>query len=91
MELKRRAAYLALCAAQEDSMPKCAEDGPAWDQFTEIRQKETCRGCPLKKLCKSYAETDPLNTWGIWGGEKYPRTAGGRVSRGKVLEEGMDA
>lgn len=81
MELKRKAAYLALCAAQEDTMPKCAEDGPLWDQRKPAEQAQMCKTCQLKTLCKAYAETDPQQTWGVWGGQQYPRTAKGKISR----------
>jgi Transcription factor WhiB len=81
MELNRRAAYLALCAAQEDLMPRCAEDGPLWDQRKPQDQASMCGPCPLKKLCRAYADTDPMQTWGVWGGQLYPRTAKGKNSR----------
>lgn len=81
MDLKRKAAYLALCAAMEDKQPACAANGPTWDQMTMPEQKGLCLNCPLKVLCGKYAETDPENTYGVWGGKVYPRTASGRISK----------
>lgn len=81
MDLQRKAALYSLYAACETNQPVCAAEGPVWDQSTDAEQAAMCSRCPVKKQCKAYAETGPMDTWGIWGGQKYPRTAKGKISK----------
>lgn len=80
MELKHKATLYALYAAANEKGAVCAQEGPTWDQGPESVQAEMCQRCPVKKECKAYADTDPENTWGVWGGMKYPRTKRGKIA-----------
>lgn len=73
---ERRAAYRRLVAAQEDNPAGCdirTEPGRYWDDMTPTEQKKVCRTCPVKELCLAYAETAPVETHGVWGGQLFPR------------------
>jgi hypothetical protein len=78
LAMKRRGAYLTLCGAMDDNDPVCGTLGPWWDQMSPREQMVRCKECPLKKQCLAYAELDPINTYGVWGGRSYPRTPTGR-------------
>ena len=72
----RRTAYRKLTEAMLDTPAACditTIAGMGWDDMTPTQQKKVCTKCPVKDLCGDYAETDPANTHGVWGGRTYPR------------------
>lgn len=81
MDLKRKAALLTLYAACEENTPVCSAEGPVWDDSKPAIQAVMCKRCPVKKQCLAAAETAPQDTWGVWGGQLFPRTAKGQVSK----------
>lgn len=79
LKMARRGAYLTLCAAMDDTEPACASDLILWDSMSNQGKATFCATCPLRKQCRAYAELDPGNTWGVWGGRVYPRAPKGKI------------
>jgi hypothetical protein len=51
-----------------------------WHRRSTQSQRMGCRVCPVRELCRAAADTNPLGTWGVWGGRLYPRNEKGRES-----------
>lgn len=84
--MDKRTAYAALynaLAYRQDIgvvVSPCTTDTTEWDTATVKSKIGMCRGCPIWQQCRAAADTDPTNTWGVWGGQTYPRTAKNRPS-----------
>lgn len=45
------------------------ERGDAVGEGSDYRAaKEVCRGCEVRQECLEYAQTEPIEKWGLWGG-----------------------
>lgn len=33
-----------------------------------VQAKQVCRACEVRQECLDYAQTEPLERWGLWGG-----------------------
>jgi hypothetical protein len=59
----------------------CYADADLWDASDTAGKQLMCAKCPVRKFCRAVGEADPENTFGVWGGVRFPRTKGGAPGR----------
>ena len=72
-------AYAALARAMNDTTPPCTGDDRFILEPHELAPDEInhlgltiCRTCPLRPLCRAYADTARPPA-GVWAGRTYPK------------------
>jgi hypothetical protein len=73
---KAEAEYARLIAAMDETRPACRDLDLFTADETDAAQRalaaRLCAACPLRDLCRDYAEASKP-TAGIWAGLPYPR------------------
>ena len=70
----------ALNTALLSTTPACADDNRFTNDDTDpATVKPICNRCPLRNLCKTYAER-ARPRGGIWAGKKYSHTPKGETA-----------